>query len=185
MASNTFLDLCLANDRALDSTLSQLQGASERHALSGQLELHARGQHLVCSITELADALSGTIKRAEEKLVQAAQSVARPDGAASDTSRPEQDTEGRAEGRSMPSRPGLFVSTQFGTPGQSSGRFDDASPEPGKLDLGSFPSLGSTMSQKVGASYGSMAFRTYHYHSLPGDRTMPPTLCHQIGRAHV
>lgn len=176
MASHMFLNLCLADDSTLDSTLSQLQGASKRHALSGQLELHAHGQHLVCSITELADALGGTIRRAEEELVQAAQSVAQPDGAASDTSRPEQGTAGRAEGRSMPSRPGLFVSAQSSTPGQSSEKYDDASPEPGKLDLGSFPSLSSTRSQKVGDFYRAMSFRKHHDDSLPGDRAMPPTL---------
>ena len=142
MTASAFLDLCLDADSALERVLAQLQEAGERDAFgNGPLQLHADGHHLQLSTTELAAALGELISQAEDRLAQIAQRTSLADDGPFGTSKPGEGSEGTREGPHASSSSVSLPSGHSHAAGTCL--------EPGRLDLASFPSLGSTRQQKV------------------------------------
>ena len=148
MTADAFLDLCLNGDSILENIVTQLQRAEEsEHFTDGPLKLHSDGRLLQLPISELAAALTALISKTEERLAHFVQSASLPDGGIPDTSRPGQGSEGRPGDELASSRPASFPSGHPSAAGAFNGTLDAARLEPGKLDLASFPSLGSTRRQ--------------------------------------
>lgn len=151
MTASAFLDLCLKGENALESILKQLQETGQEDAFRiGPLNLQADGQHLQLSVSELATALSGRIGSAEDELARIAQNGPLQDGGPPGTSKPGQGSGGKGDEFHAASSPASFSSRHHPAAGSLSGRVDSSSLEPGKLDMASFPSLGSTGQHKVG-----------------------------------
>ena len=152
MTASAFLDLCLKGEDALESALEQLQKAGHRDVFkNGPLKLHADGHHLQLSVSELAAALSGRIGSSEDELARIAQSASLQDDGPSGTSKPGQGSEGKGHNTHNASSSASFPYKHKSTGSSFNERVDGASLEPGKLDMASFPSLGSAGQQKVGS----------------------------------
>ena len=113
MTADAFLDWCLEEDNALQTVLDQLEKAGKGLGADGILDLHDEGRRLQRPIPELADALSGLVRGAEEVLAQAAQSALLPDGGPSDTAMPGHCSKGWTEIQHTTVRPASLHPAHF------------------------------------------------------------------------
>ena len=148
MSTNPFLDLCISDDKENGLIIRQLQNAGGGSPPSRLLRLHAHGPGLQLSVQQLADALLALLKEVEEQLLQA---ISRLEivAEASDSSKTQLSAPVKHESRTQQWTHSARDSASP-TPGVSHiAARADASIEPGKLDMESFPSLGSSRPQKV------------------------------------
>ena len=146
--TNPFLEACISDDRGIVLVVEQLQNDGGRPSQSQLLRLRAHGSGLQLSVQQLADALRALLREAEEQLLQA---ISRSElvGQASDKLKTELSAPVKHESWSQDETHGA-QSSAGPNPGVSYSRAHaDASMEPGKLDMESFPSLGSLRQQKV------------------------------------
>jgi hypothetical protein len=149
MARPALLELCLTSDSDLEGILTQLQCAGRCLSSSRPLQLDVDGRALQLSVQDLAAAVDSLVREGEESLAQAARKASLKDGAPSEGPSTKGGVKKRGDGGHEHDLINPYTSPRFSTPGPSSAKFDDANSEPGKLDLDSFPSLGSTRQQKV------------------------------------
>lgn len=149
MARPALLELCLTSDSALEGIVTQLKCASSCVSSSRPLQLDADGRALQLSVQDLAAAVDILVREGEESLAQAARKASLKDGAPTEAPSTEGGVKKRGDGAHEHGLANPYTSPRFNTPGPSSAIFNDANSEPGKLDLDSFPSLGSTRQQKV------------------------------------
>ena len=148
MLTSPFLESCICNDRDIDVVIEQLQNAGGGPPLSQLLRLRAHGPGLQLSVQQLADALLALLKEAEEQLLQA---VRRSElvGQSSHSLKTQHSPPVKHESCTQHETHGAH-SSAGPNPGVSCSRARaDVSVEPGKLDMESFPSLGSLPPQKV------------------------------------
>ena len=148
MSVNPFLEICISDDRDSDLVVEQLQNAGGGPPTSQLLRLRAHGTGLQLSVQQLADAVRALLKEAEEQLLQA---ISRSEfvGQSSDNLTTQLSAPARHESWTQHETHDAH-SSAGPKPGVSCSRARaDASIEPGKLDMESFPSLGSLRPQKV------------------------------------
>ncbi len=149
MSADPFLEICISDDRDNDLVVEQLQNAGGGPPPSQLLCLRAHGPGLQLSIQQLADALRALLKEAEEQLLQA---ISRSElvGQSSDNLTTQLSAPVKHESWTQHETHDAHSSAGPNPGVRCSRARADASIEPGKLDMDSFPSLGSLRPQKVG-----------------------------------